>query len=143
MELHKCKLISDVAIFSDGDVLLLKYKNDNKYDHQEGWFLPDDILEDGEHPEEAAIRILKEQLNLSNINPILNHIESFTGKDNSWHMVFHYKAEIALADEIRISKDIIEYDWFNVKNLPDKKEIAHNGWAMYTIRAITGIANNN
>lgn len=138
MELQKCKLIADVTLFSDGDVLLVKYKDGNKYDHQKGWFLPDDLLLEFEHPEDAAIRILKEQLNISGIVPDLHTVESFTGKDESWHLVFHYKAVVPLHTVIKKSEDISEYDWFDIKDLPDKKETAHNGWAIYTIKSITG-----
>ena len=135
----KYKLIADVALFTDNEVLLLKYKDENKYDHQKGWFLPDDLLQEFEHPDEAADRILLEQLNLSNINPSLDHIESFKGKDSSWHLVFHYKAEINNYTDIVKSDEIAEFDWFDLSELPEKKEVAHNGWALYTIKAIRGL----
>lgn len=133
---HECKLIADVTLISDGEVLLVKYKNTGENDFQKGWFLPDDLLNQNEHPEDAALRILEEQLGLTNINVVLNHIESFTGKDKTWHLAFHYKAEIKSTDEIRVSEKISEYDFFNPSDLPQKREIAHNGWAGYTINAI-------
>lgn len=135
----KYKLIADVALFTGNEVLLLKYKDENKYDHQAGWFLPDDLLSEFEHPDEAADRILLEQLNLSNINPALDHIESFKGKDSSWHLVFHYKAEINNYLDIVKSDEISELDWFDLSELPAKKEVAHNGWALFTIKAIRGL----
>ena len=135
----KYKLIADVALFTGNEVLLLKYKDENKYDHQAGWFLPDDLLKEFEHPDEAADRILLEQLNLSNINPALDHIESFKGKDSSWHLVFHYKAEINNYLDIVKSDEISELDWFDLSELPAKKEVAHNGWALFTIKAIRGL----
>ncbi len=135
----KCKLIADVALFNGNEVLLVKYTEDNNYDHQKGWFLPDELLMEFEHPDEAADRILLGQFNLSNINPSLDHIESFKGKDSSWHMVFHYKAEINDYLDLVKSDQISEYDWFDLSELPDKKEIAHNGWALFTIKAIRGI----
>lgn len=135
----KSKLIADIALFTNNEVLLLKYKDANKYDLQKGWFLPDDMLLEYEHPDEAADRIILEQLNLSNINPVLDHIESFKGKDSSWHLVFHYKAEINEQFDIVKSDEIEEFDWFDRSELPDKKEVAHNGWALYTIKTIEGI----
>jgi len=33
-------LIADVALLAEGEVLLVRYKDVNKYDHQKGWFLP-------------------------------------------------------------------------------------------------------
>ena len=95
----KHKLIADVSLFTKKNILLIKYNDANKYDHQSGWFLPDDLLLDFEHPEDAAVRILKEQLNLSEIIPVLNHVESFKGNDSSWHLVFHYKAELSAKEQ--------------------------------------------
>jgi ADP-ribose pyrophosphatase YjhB (NUDIX family) len=40
------------------------------------WFLPDDILADGEHPPRAARRILAEQVGLADLRPTLGFIES-------------------------------------------------------------------
>ena len=86
-------LVTDVALISGGKVLLARYNDINKYDHQEGWFLPDDALNHFEHPEAAAKRILKEQLNVSVPRLSLGFIESFKGDSETWHLAFHYKAE--------------------------------------------------
>lgn len=131
-----CKLVADLSVFSINEIFLVKYKDKNKYDHQKGWFLPDDLLMEFEHPVEAAKRILKEQLNLSEASIQLDHIESFQGNDRSWHLVFHYKTEIQNRKLISISEDIDSGEWFSLNNLPDKKEVAHHGWALYTISEI-------
>jgi len=102
--LHNCKLVVDIAVFSSGKVLLVKYADENKYDHQKGWFLPDDLMKAGEHPEDAALRILKQQLGIENVNVELGEIESFTGNDKSWHLVFHYKTNL---DDTKIIKRIL------------------------------------
>ncbi len=94
MPQHNCKLVADVAVFAEGDVLLVKYKDSNKYDHQKGWFLPDDLLKEFEHPDEAAKRILHEQLKIRDVEVSLHSIESFKGNDSSWHMAFHFMLEI-------------------------------------------------
>ncbi|MBL8006529.1 MAG: NUDIX hydrolase [Ignavibacteria bacterium] len=133
-----CKLIADVSLISGESILLVKYKDRNRYDHQSGWFLPDDIINEFEHPEIAASRILFEQIRLSNINPELDHIESFKGKDSTWHLVFHYKAYLKEIPDAELSEDLETLDWFSLDELPDKKEVAHNGWALYTIKAVTG-----
>ncbi len=165
------KLIADVALFSGGKAadgktpgaktLLVKYTDTNKYDLQKGWFIPDDAMEHGEHPDDAAVRILKEQLGVEGITPALAFIESFTGGDKSWHLVFHYYVKIdqdagisfaqlsEMKDKIidikKIDKkeiilnpveDIAEMKWFAVDAMPDRKEIAHGGWAMFTIEEI-------
>lgn len=133
---HSCKLICDVTIISADKVLLVKYKDENKYDHQSGWFLPDDLLKDFEHPEDAALRILEEQTGIKDLNPELAFIESFKGADQSWHLVFHYKAESAEEPVIIAQEEIKDAKWFGLKDLPDKKEVAHHGWALYTIAGI-------
>jgi len=37
-------LVADVALMTGRKVLLARYNDVNKYDHQEGWFIPDDAL---------------------------------------------------------------------------------------------------
>ena len=134
--MHNCKLITDITIISGGKVLLVKYSETNKYDHQTGWFLPDDQLENFEDPDESAIRILNEQLGITNTDVKISFVESFRGNDKSWHIVFHYKAVPEATPEVKPSSDIEKYQWFDIKYLPDKKETAHHGWAIYTIREI-------
>jgi ADP-ribose pyrophosphatase YjhB (NUDIX family) len=129
----KVKLVVDCALFCGNEVLLVKYSDTNKYDHQSGWFIPDDLVTQGEHPEDEAVRILKEQLGFETGDLALGFIESFTGGDRSWHLVFHYKKILDSKPDLTPSPDIAGMEWFNVKNLPDKKDIAHNGWAKYTI----------
>lgn len=131
--LNKLKLITDIALFCNDKVLLVKYKDLNKYDHEKGWFLPDDELKSMEHPEDAIIRVTKEQLNLRIDSPSLEQIESFTGHDNTWHMVFHYKLKLGSMPELYPSEHIEEISWFDLDNLPQKVEVAHHGWALFTI----------
>jgi ADP-ribose pyrophosphatase YjhB (NUDIX family) len=128
-----CKLVADVAVFSGNKILLVKYTDTNKYDHQKGWFLPDDLINYLEHPEDAAVRILHEQLGLT-AEVKLNHIESFKGNDRTWHLVFHYRAEIQDESAVKGSPDLQSCEFFALDNLPDKKEVAHHGWALYTIK---------
>ncbi len=136
--MHSCKLITDITILSGGKTLLVKYKDGNKYDHQKGWFLPDDQLINYEDPDESAKRILKEQLGITNCYVKISFVESFQGNDKSWHIIFHYKAEFENDPEIIISGDLESCEWFDLNELPDKKEIAHHGWAFYTIQEIAG-----
>lgn len=130
------KLVADVTVISGDKVLLVKYTDTNKYDHQSGWFLPDDLVNYGEHPDDTITRIAKEQLGLDSIKPGLSFIESFTGNDKSWHLVFHYKAEIKDTSRVNTSGDILESQWFGRNSLPNAKEVAHHGWALYTLDEI-------
>jgi ADP-ribose pyrophosphatase YjhB (NUDIX family) len=130
-------LIADVALLAEGKVLLVRYKDANKYDHQKGWFLPDDALQHLEHPDEGTRRILKEQLNFDASKPALHYIESFKGNDKNWHLVFHYKGELPKIPALLPSADVEKSEWFDLKNLPPPAEVAHHGWALGTIKTVT------
>jgi len=144
-------LIADVALIAEGKVLLVKYTDTNKYDHQSGWFLPDAGIGYLEHPERAALRIAKEQLGLDLPNSPstclqeegaggwtfrLGLLESFKGNDGSWHLPFHYVAELGRMPDINPSADIAEARWFELDNLPPKGEVAHHGWALSVLRRL-------
>jgi len=99
-------LIADVALFAEGLVLLVRYRDVAKYDNESGWFLPDDELKYLEHPERAATRILKEQLGLAGLKPRLDHIESFKGNSGTWHMSFHSKLDLARMPRLKPSNGL-------------------------------------
>ncbi len=134
--MSNCKLITDVTIICEDSVLLVKYKKGNKYDHQTGWFLPDDLVNEFELPDDSAALTLLEQVGLTGLDPRISFIESFKGNDGSWHLVFHYKVILVKKPEIDLSRDLEAAEWFNVSALPDKKDVAHQGWAIYTIEKI-------
>ena len=136
MENKKHKLIADVAVCRGKNVLLVKYANSNANDHQQGWFLPDELITYGEHPADEVNRILKNQLGIEYASPSLDHIESFIGNDGTWHLVFHFNVELGMDEELSVSNEIAEYEWFAVNNLPEKSEVAHNGWALQTVENI-------
>ncbi len=73
MECSVHSLIVDVALLAGDQILLVKYKDINRYDHQPGWFLPDDHLGHGEHPDRAAERILREQVEITSTGLRLRH----------------------------------------------------------------------
>lgn len=130
------KLITDTTLFYLGQVLLVKYKNINKYDHQTGWFISDDQLLKFEHPERGAARIAKEQLGLTVKSLQLGFIESFKGGGGSWHITFHYVSKLDEKLEIKPSSDIKESRWFPINELPPRKEVAHHGWALSVINRL-------
>lgn len=133
-------LIADVALLAAGKVLLIRYKDANKHDHQKGRFLPDETLHHFEHPDAGAKRILYEQLNFSGARPALHHIESFKGNDGSWHLVFHYKLELGKPFKLSPLADIEKAEWFDLNRLPPPSEIAHHGWALGVLRRIAAPA---
>jgi ADP-ribose pyrophosphatase YjhB (NUDIX family) len=143
MMLHQVKLVADVCVLAAGAVLLVKYSDTNKYDHQRGWFLPDDYLQALEHPQDAGLRILQEQCGWTGLSADrLQHgdIESFKGGDGSWHLIFHLRLQLAEKPQLKLDANVAEAAWFALDALPDKKEVAHHGWALATIRELTGSA---
>src|SRR2546422_11259633 len=91
------KLVADVAVLADRQVLLVRYQDTRNYDGQRGWFLPDDYLMFVEHPDEAAARILREQVGVAAPRITLDHIESFGGGPTARHLIFPLKATMRAA----------------------------------------------
>jgi ADP-ribose pyrophosphatase YjhB (NUDIX family) len=128
------KLVADVAILAEGQVLLVKYRDTSKYDHQRGWFLPDDFLQYLEHPVEAARRIGMDQAGLELASVDLRDIESFG--DGSWHLVFHYVAELEGIPKITPGENVASAEWFRLEAPPDVSEVAHDGWAIEVVQRV-------
>ena len=130
------KLIADVAVVAEDQVLMVRYSDGNRYDHQTGWFLPDDLLNHLENPEDAARRLLLEQVGVDAGAVFLSHVESFQGKDGTWHLAFHFVIQMEKLPDITMSKDIDSFEWFYLDQLPLRGDVAHRGWALDTIREI-------
>jgi len=130
------KLIADVAVVAEDQVLMVRYSDDNRYDHQTGWFLPDDLLKHLEDPEEAARRLLSDQIGVVVDTLFLSHVESFQGKDGTWHLAFHYVIQMEKQPDVTMSKDVDSFEWFYLDQLPLRTDVAHRGWALDTIREI-------
>jgi ADP-ribose pyrophosphatase YjhB (NUDIX family) len=129
------KLVADVAVVADRRVLLVRYEDVSRYDGQRGWFLPDDYLTDGEHPDAAARRILREQAGLE-LEPALAEIESLS--NGAWHLIFHYRAAAAAPDAVRPGANVAAAKWFPLDALPPDDEQAHDGWARDVLSRIVG-----
>ena len=134
------KLIADVTLLHGDRVLLVRYRDTNRYDHQRGWFLPDDALRHQEEPEHGATRILAEQLGVEVRGLRLGFVESFRGRDRTWHVIFHFVAVLPAASELLPSADIAAASWFALDALPARGEIAHHGWALDILERLTGRA---
>ena len=130
------KLVADIALLFQNKVLLVKYTDTNKYDHQKGWFLPDDLINFNEHPEDAAKRIAIDQLGIPLEGQRLDYMESFTGGDKSWHLIFHYVSLLEIIPAVSLNENVAKAEWFDLDKLPDDKEIAHHGWARYILEEI-------
>ena len=134
MECTLHRLVADVALFAEGKVLLVKYRDVSNYDGQGGWFLPDDFLQPFEHPHDAAKRIVSDQAGVHVADLGLANIESFG--NGWWHLVFHYRADLPAIPDIAEGANVAEAAWFDLDHLPDSAEMAHHGWASETIDAM-------
>jgi ADP-ribose pyrophosphatase YjhB (NUDIX family) len=129
-------IIADCAVLSGERTLLVRYADVNAYDHQAGWFVPDDEVRHLEHPEVSARRILREQVGLEVANVRLSHVESFKGNNRTWHLVFHYVADLDEPPALAPSPDVSAAEWFALDQLPPASEVAHHGWALRILRAV-------
>ncbi|HEX7878654.1 MAG TPA: NUDIX hydrolase [Candidatus Eisenbacteria bacterium] len=132
----RIKPIVDVCVVAGDKVLLVKYGEGAGHDGQAGWFLPDDLMADFEAPDAAAVRCLAEQTGVRTTAPFLSHVESFRGNDGSWHLAFHFVVQLPKAPRLTPSAGIAETRWFDLIGLPAKRDVAHGGWALATIKEI-------
>ncbi len=136
MECRIHSIIADCTVLSGARTLLVRYADANAYDHQEGWFVPDDAVRHLEHPETSARRILREQVGLDVPAVRLSHVESFKGNNRTWHLVFHYVAEVEGPPLLALSPDVSDAEWFALDELPPAPEVAHHGWALQILRTV-------
>ena len=92
-----------------------------------GWFLPNDDLRHVEHPDQAAKRILREQVGVDDATLRLVEVESFVGNNETWHLIFDYLA-FPRTMKTSIGPLISEARWFEIDKLPPPEEFAHQGW---------------
>jgi ADP-ribose pyrophosphatase YjhB (NUDIX family) len=130
------KLVADVALLAEEQVLFVRYRDTSRYDGQSGWFLPDDYLAHLEHPNDAAARILAEQAGIEGAAPDLGDIESFNG--HAWHLVFHYVTRVVEAAPVEARGNVAEAQWFPLAELPPESDVAHGGWGLETLGRILG-----
>ncbi len=133
---HNVKLVVDVALFHDDSVLMTRYREPEAYDGQEGLFLPNDLLLEREDPEDGARRILRDQLGLEDVSVRLVFAESFTGRDRTWHLALHFAVNCLASPSIVVAAYLDLPQWFSVNALPDRREVAHGGWALNTLDRI-------
>ncbi|MBM3601196.1 MAG: NUDIX domain-containing protein [Alphaproteobacteria bacterium] len=132
----QCKMIVGLIVRSVDTILFVRYASAR--DGQTGWFLPDDLINEFEHPDDAARRVLGTKLGLGEVAPKLNHIESFKGRDQSWHLAFHYLAHVERPEHVTLSADLAEMRWFALGKLPPRADIAHHGWALSVLTRAFG-----
>ncbi|MFP6741684.1 MAG: NUDIX domain-containing protein [Alphaproteobacteria bacterium] len=134
MQTHAVKLIVTVSVVADDRVLMVEPVGGQ--DGESGWFLPNELMNELEHPEHAAHRVLDDGLGLEGIDVALSHMESFTGGDGTWHLAFHYVARFDDEPDLTLSKRFATAEWFTADSLPARDEVAHGGWALGVIRKV-------
>ena len=138
MDCNQHTLVSHIAVLHHSSALLVKYRP--APDGQSGWFLPNDGIRHLEHPESAAKRILKEQVGIDDSTLKLVEVESFSGDDETWHLIFDY---LSFPRTMKISTGpmVSEAKWFEIDQLPQAQDFAHHGWgrAVLSKHAITKI----
>jgi ADP-ribose pyrophosphatase YjhB (NUDIX family) len=134
MPTHPIKPISTAAVVAEGHVVLVKYNG--MPDHQRGWFLPHDLLNLFEHPSDGIKRALRGQLGINFEAPALKHVESFKGRDGTWHLSFHHLVALPERMELKPSDALADAGWFKLNALPARDEVAHHGWALDTLEAL-------
>jgi ADP-ribose pyrophosphatase YjhB (NUDIX family) len=125
LDCNQHTLVSHIAVLHHSSALLVKYRP--APDGQQGWFLPNDGLNHLEHPENAAKRVLKEQVGIEDSTLKLVEVESFSGDNGTWHLIFDY---LSFPRTMKVSTGpmISEAKWFEIDKLPSSQEFAHQGW---------------
>ena len=134
MATHAVKLIVDVVVVAGGRVLMVEPAGGQ--DGETGWLLPDDLMHELEHPDHAAHRILADGLGLDGVDVEMSHMESFSGGDGTWHLVFHYAARFDDEPDLVLSDRLSTAEWFAAESLPERDEVAHGGWPLGVIRKV-------
>ena len=132
MQTHPVKLIADIVVTHGSRVLMVEPVGGQ--DGETGWFLPDDLMREVEHPEAAATRVLDEQLGLGATDLTLSHVDSFTGNDGTWHLAFHYVARFDTIPALNPAARITRTEWFARDGLPPRDQTAHGGWHLGVIK---------
>ena len=120
------KLIATLSVLSGDSVAFVTYRH--APDSEAGLFLPNDLLHSRESPDAAAKRTAREQLGIEVKEPLLFDVDSFDGNDGTWHIAFHFRAEVADAGGVNPGEDVTSLQWVPLDALPEKSKVAHFGW---------------
>lgn len=54
----------------------------------------------------------------------------------AWHLIFHYRSEIGRAQSPVLAGNTADARWFPLDALPDRDDVAHQGWALDVLESI-------
>jgi ADP-ribose pyrophosphatase YjhB (NUDIX family) len=119
------QLIANLVVRgAKGRILLARYDADS-----DRWWLPGSDLEPYEHPDEAALRVLRDVLPRAKARPVLSKVESFRGR-RGWHVMFDYRVDARGAPA-----PAKHAAWHAAARLPP---MAHGRWEVSVVRALSG-----
>ncbi len=111
--------ISSFVLARKGTHLLLVRRV--KPERAAGWSLPSAVINYGEDPGAAAIRIVREQLGATPTALKLLDVQSFG--DKHWDLCFLFEAEIPSVGKLR--DDFDKADYFDIAKLPPELREGH------------------
>ena len=109
--------ISDVVIIENNKVLLVQEKKQMAYGL---WNFPGGKLEQGETPEQAAYREVREELSVELINPrfVKSYLVNSSGVDLELNTFTG-----SIEGHVKIKDDeILAYGWFSLESVEDMKD---------------------
>ncbi len=132
--IYSIKPICDVVVFKAGKIAMVDFVAGP--DAQSGWYLPNDLLAELESPDEAAARIVQETFGQSCSDLRLVEVESFSGRDKSWHLAFHYACKID-EDVATMPEGVAAIEWFDPAEMPEPQQVAHHGWYLSVAKSVS------
>ncbi len=122
------KPCAGALVVREGKVLLAQRRSEPFKGY---WYVPGGFLEAGEHPEQGAIREIKEETGLV-IRPIHlvgMYIDTY-GDDGDYTLNIYYLAEI-IGGELRPASDVTTLAWFAPEDLPTDLAFGHEHQALH------------
>lgn len=113
---HRTILAAAAVIVRDGRVLLLE-------DRWGRWGLPSGFIEEGETPEEALVREIREELGVeSEVMGALRPDLRWDGPEDSVFLLLHFAVRL-LSDDFTPNEEVVRHAWVPVADLS-----RYNAW---------------
>lgn len=116
------KILVTAIIIKDEKILMQK-RTDDLGSHKDKWTTPSGFVETNEHPEEAIVREVKEELNIDiKIKSVIPAIDSFPNHKDKFHMIYiAYECEVINGEASNTDEDgdISDIEWVPLDQLGD------------------------
>jgi len=115
---QKYRVVTNAIITHRGKILLGKKEEKEEHPISGEWHFPGGHLEEGEEPEEAIKRELKEEIGLdAEVHQIADVTSNF-GSDSPFQVIYHAEAE---SNDAEVQDDLSDVKWVEPGEV--KKEI--------------------